>query len=144
MRVGICDFPSAYDFPPQGYGGIERWLWSVAVGAQRAGCEVHLLGPAWRSDLPTTFHRLPVRLEDLGGVPHLRREVARRQFDLLVVGHEYPSLPAWRRAWRDLGCDVASHQQDPTFRHAEGAYDGRRSRLYCYSAEMLARYKRQH
>jgi hypothetical protein len=28
VLVGICDFPSAYEFPPQGYGGIERWLWA--------------------------------------------------------------------------------------------------------------------
>ena len=51
MLVGICDFPSAYDFPPHGYGGIERWLWAVAVGAKRAGADVHLLGPKWRRDL---------------------------------------------------------------------------------------------
>jgi glycosyltransferase involved in cell wall biosynthesis len=144
MRVGVCDFPSAYEFPPRGYGGIERWLWSVAVGARRAGCEVHLLGPSWRDDLPAGFHRLPLRIENAGTDPGQWHEVRRRQLDLLVVGHEYPSQQAWRRAWLDLGCDVVSHQQDPNFRHADGAFDGRRSRLFCYSPEMLARYSRQH
>jgi len=33
MLVGVCDLPGAYAFPPSGYGGIERWLWAVAVGA---------------------------------------------------------------------------------------------------------------
>lgn len=45
MLVGVCDFPSGYQFPPHGYGGIERWLWAVAVGARQSGAEVHLLGP---------------------------------------------------------------------------------------------------
>ncbi len=49
MLVGICDFPGDYAFPPSGYGGIERWLWAVAVGARAAGAEVHLLGPGGRS-----------------------------------------------------------------------------------------------
>lgn len=143
MKVGVCDFPSAYEFPPRGYGGIERWLWSVAVGAQRAGAEVHLIGPAWRRDLPSTFERLPVRLEGLTPGDVVHRELRARRFDLLVVGHEYPSLPAWRRAWLPLGCEVVSHQQDANFRHRPGAFDGTRSRLYCYSPEMMRRYADQ-
>ncbi|RPF20355.1 hypothetical protein [Myceligenerans xiligouense] len=41
MLVGVCDFPSTYQFPPVGYEGIERWLWAVGVGAQAAGADVH-------------------------------------------------------------------------------------------------------
>ena len=51
MLVGVCDFPGSYAFPPAGYGGIERWLWAVAVGARAAGADVHLLGPDWLTDL---------------------------------------------------------------------------------------------
>ncbi|MEV2276245.1 lasso peptide biosynthesis B2 protein [Nocardiopsis sp. NPDC049922] len=47
VLVGVCDFPGRYAFPPAGYGGIERWLWAVAVGARAAGADVHLLGPGW-------------------------------------------------------------------------------------------------
>ena len=65
MLVGVCDFPGSYAFPPAGYGGIERWLWAAAIGARRAGADVHLLDPLWRSDLGDGWATDPVRLEDL-------------------------------------------------------------------------------
>ena len=133
MLVGICDFPSAYQFPPHGYGGIERWLWAVAVGAKRAGADVHLLGQQWRTDLDG-FTRRPIRLEDTGDTGRFR------DYDLLVVGHEYLSLPAWRKVFDQLDADVATFQHWPYFQHAPDAFDSRRARLYCYSAEMAARY----
>lgn len=142
MRAGICDFPSRYAFPPYGYGGIERWLWAVAVGAQRAGADVWLIGPAWRADLPGEFNRFPVRLELLHPGDRKLADLAALDFDLLVVGHEYPSLSTWRGTWAKLGCDVATFQHDPIFQHSPDAFDGRHSRLYCYSPEMLARYGR--
>lgn len=137
MRVGICDFPSAYAFPPTGYGGIERWLWAVAVGARRAGADVTLLGPQWRHELDG-WRVEPIRLEHLNPADG-QLDVLRR-FDLLVVGHEYPSLPAWRAVFDQLDCDVATFQHDPRFRHTSEAFDGVRSRLFCYSPEMVDRY----
>jgi glycosyltransferase involved in cell wall biosynthesis len=135
VLVGICDFPSAYDFPPHGYGGIERWLWAVAVGAKRAGADVHLLGPKWRTDLDG-FTRRPIRLEDLTDAPAMKSA----GYNLLVVGHEYPSLPAWRRIFDQLDADVATFQHWPYFQHTPDAFDGSRRRLYCYSSEMRERY----
>lgn len=140
MKVGICDFPSTYAFPPYGYGGIERWLWAVAVGARAADAEVHLLGPAWRNDLPTEFGRLPVRLEDLSPTEAGFRRLEKLDLDLLVVGHEYPSRPAWQATWTALGNRVVTFQHDPNFRHLPDAFDGDRSRLFCYSPEMVERY----
>ncbi|MGH3778547.1 MAG: hypothetical protein ACRDRR_22865, partial [Pseudonocardiaceae bacterium] len=144
MRVGVCDYPSRYAFPPHGYGGIERWLWAVGVGARRAGADVHLLGPAWRRELPPEYIRLPLRLEDLRpGEPGF--DVLRRlDLDLLVVGHEYPSLPAWRETWAALGCTVVTFQHYPDFRHLPDAFDGELSRLFCYSPEMVDRYAAHH
>lgn len=141
MRVGICDYPSAYAFPPYGYGGIERWLWAVAVGASRYGADVHLIGPQWRTDLPGTWARLPLRLEEIRPGSAAFRQLQALDLDLIVVGHEYPSLPAWRDIWNELGCDVVTFQHDPDFEHAADAFDGLRSRLFCYSAEMMERYK---
>ncbi|MBX6750321.1 MAG: glycosyltransferase [Micromonosporaceae bacterium] len=138
MKVGICDFPSAYQFPPRGYGGIERWLWSVAVGAQDWGAEVYLIGPQWRSDAPGRFRRREVRLEDADA--SALADLNRLGLDLLVVGHEYPALPSWRAAWQSLDCPVVTFQHDATFAHPAGTFDGARSRLYCYSPEMCARY----
>ncbi|MER8057307.1 MULTISPECIES: glycosyltransferase [unclassified Streptomyces] len=140
MLVGVCDFPGSYAFPPAGYGGIERWLWAVAVGARTAGADVHLLGPGWLTDLEHDWVRKPVRLEDLTPGSLAERELRSAGYDLLVVGHEYPSLPAWTRTWNKLDCDMATFQHSPVFQHADTAFDGKRSRLYCYSPEMVERY----
>ncbi|MGW0821444.1 glycosyltransferase [Streptomyces sp. NPDC002845] len=140
MLVGVCDFPGSYAFPPAGYGGIERWLWAVAVGARAAGADVHLLGPGWLPDLEPDWVRKPVRLEDVIEGSLAERELKASGYDLLVVGHEYPSLPAWVRTWNQLDCDVATFQHSPVFQHTDTAFDGKRSRLYCYSPEMIERY----
>lgn len=140
MLVGVCDFPGSYAFPPAGYGGIERWLWAVAVGARAAGADVHLLGPGWLTDLKNDWVRKPVRLEDITTGSLASRDLRSTGYDLLVVGHEYPSLPAWTRTWNELDCDVATFQHSPVFQHADSAFDGKRSRLYCYSPEMIERY----
>ncbi|QIY94498.2 glycosyltransferase [Streptomyces sp. S1D4-11] len=140
MLVGVCDFPSSYAFPPAGYGGIERWLWAVAEGARAAGADVHLLGPLWRKDLAPEWTRKPVRLENLEPGSLAARELRATGYDLLVVGHEYPTLPAWRHTRGLLDCDVATFQHNPDFQHAIDAFDGIRTRLYCYSPEMTERY----
>ncbi|WP_202867883.1 glycosyltransferase [Kribbella pittospori] len=140
MLVGVCDFPSDYPFPPAAYGGIERWLWAVAVGARAAGADVHLLGPGWIPDLGEDWLRKPVRLEEISAGSLAERELRRAAYDLLVVGHEYPSHPAWSRMRDRLDCDVAAFQHSPTFQHSPNAFDGKQSRLYCYSPEMVERY----
>ncbi|MDJ0342631.1 glycosyltransferase [Streptomyces sp. H10-C2] len=140
MLVGVCDFPGSYAFPPAGYGGIERWLWAVAVGARAAGADVHLLGPGWLADLEPDWVRKPDRLEDITAGSLAERALRSAGYDLLVVGHEYPSLPAWTRTWNALECDVATFQHSPVFQHTSTAFDGARSRLYCYSPEMIERY----
>jgi glycosyltransferase involved in cell wall biosynthesis len=131
MLVGVCDFPGSYTFPPVGYGGIERWLWAA---------DVRLLGPSWRPDLGDDWVAEPVRLESLTPGSRQLARLRSGRYDLLIVGHEYPSLPAWRRAWEEVGCDVATFQHAPDFRHTSGAFDGHRFRLYCYSPEMAERY----
>ncbi len=140
VLVGVCDFPGAYPFPPIGYGGIERWLWAVAIGARKAGAEVHLLGPQWRAELAADWTIRPTRLEDLTPGKRQARELRAAGYDLLAVGHEYPSLPAWRTMWETLGTEVAAFQHWPYFQHCPDAFDGQRSRLYCYSEEMCGRY----
>lgn len=144
MLVGICDFPGAYAFPPSGYGGIERWLWAAAIGARRVGAEVHLLGPQWRPELAGEWVLHPIRLEDVTPGTLVARNLRAAVYDLLVVGHEYPSLPPWRATWEALDADVATFQHWPYFDHQPGAFDGLQARLYCYSIEMRDRYAAHH
>lgn len=143
MLVGVCDFPGDYAFPPPGYGGIERWLWAVAVGGRAAGAEVHLLGPQWRPELAEEWTILPTRLEDTRPNGRQARSLRDTGYDLLVVGHEYPSLSAWRAVRESLDADVATFQHWPYFQHQPNAFDGVRSRLYCYSNQMRERYAAQ-
>ncbi|MFD7511624.1 glycosyltransferase [Streptomyces sp. NPDC059853] len=112
----------------------------MATGARAAGADVHLLGPGWLKSLEEDWVRKPVRLEDVTPGTLAERELRDSGYDLLVVGHEYPSLPAWTRTWGELDCDVATFQHSPVFRHTPTAFDGMRSRLYCYSPEMMERY----
>jgi glycosyltransferase involved in cell wall biosynthesis len=139
MQVGVCDFPARYAFPPVGYAGIERWLWATAVGARRTGATVRLLGYQWRAELADNWHIDRVRLEDLTSGPELARLRA-VGYDLLIAWHEYPARPAWRRVWQTLDCDVACFQHGTDKEHPAGTFDGVSSRLYCYSAEMMALY----
>lgn len=134
MRVGILDHPSNYAFPPHGYGAQEKWFWSVAVGAKRSGADVVLVGPDWRDDLPYGFGRLPIRLEDADarGVKRFKQQ----KFDLLVIGHEYTSLPAWRSRFDDLDSEVSAFQHRPDYSPANGAFDGASRRLYVFTPEM--------
>lgn len=140
MLVGVCDFPSNYSFPPAAYGGIERWLWAVALGARSADADVHLLGPGWLSSLESDWVRRPIRLEDTTPGTLAAKELTSAGYDLLIVGHEYPTLPAWCRTRELLDCDVATFQHNPSFQHAPTAFDAQRTRLYCYSPEMVERY----
>ncbi|MEU3229417.1 glycosyltransferase [Nocardiopsis alba] len=142
MLVGVCDFPGNYAFPPHGYGGIERWLWATALGARAAGADVHLLGPAWREDLHPNWKQHSIRLEDLAPGTTALKELQDACYDLLIVGHEYPSLPNWRETADTLGCDIATFQHSPLFHHSEDAFNGRNRRLYCYSRQMVNRYHR--
>lgn len=140
MLVGVCDFPSDYAFPPPAYGGIERWLWAVANGARKAGADVHLLGPGWLPELECDWTRKPVRFEDTAAGSLEAQDLIASRYDLLVVGHEYPSHPGWRGMADRLDCEVATFQHAPSFEHQLGAFDAIRSRLYCYSPEMADRY----
>ncbi|RKS06012.1 glycosyltransferase involved in cell wall biosynthesis [Nocardiopsis sp. Huas11] len=141
MLVGVCDFPGTYAFPPHGYGGIERWLWATALGARAAGADVHLLGPDWRDDLGPEWKRHPIRLEDVGAGSTELKALRESRYDLLVVGHEYPSLSTWRETADTLSCGVATFQHSPDFHHGENAFDGIGRRLYCYSRQMADRYR---
>ncbi|GAA2031287.1 hypothetical protein GCM10009839_33970 [Catenulispora yoronensis] len=140
MLVGVCDFPGPYDFPLAGYGGIERWLWATALGGRLAGADVHLLGPRWRREVGDDWTIRPIRLEDVEPGSLEAKELRAAGYDLLIVGHEYPSHHDWRRTWDFLDCEVATFQHAPSFVHRDDAFDGERSRLYCYSPEMVERY----
>src|SRR3989344_2268942 len=95
-RTLILDFPSDFLFPPNGYGGIERWLWSVAKQSAKLGHEVILSGPLWQTNcLPSAKHFKKRINKDT------YREFldTHAKVDYLVGGHEYWESADMRRVF---------------------------------------------
>lgn len=136
MRVAVCDFPSRYPFPPSGYGGIERWLYAVARGVEACGWELALVGPQWTPAAVANRRQIAQRLEDS------RLDDFGDGFDVIVAGHEYLDDPRWLRIARALSPKLV------TFQHALRGYgpgaavSPPAARLFCYSAEMVDRFRR--
>ncbi len=135
MRVAVCDFPSAYGFPPASYGGIERWLYAVACGVEANGWELTLVGPRWspgatagRRHLQTPLRELPIRPGDAPA------------FDVVVPGHEDVADDGWRAHALALAGRVATFQHSLNDYGAPVLLDRDRVSLFCYSPEMLERY----
>ena len=121
-RVVICDFPSRFLFPPEGYGGIERWLWTVAKKTYELGYEVILSGPLWRSQLlPGTIH-YKKRINQKTKKEFLSRY---GKVDFLIGGHEYWSNPTLNKIFLEVSKINMSYQ------------------LFCFSQEMMERFRVQ-
>ena len=139
MLVGVCDFPGSYAFPRPGTAGSSDGS-GQSPWAPEQPAPTCTSGSWLRRDLGPGWTWKPLRLEDTVPGSPAARELRSAGYDLMVVGHEYPTLPAWRRTRDELGCNVVTFQHDPDFQHAWDAFDGHRSRLYCYSPEMTERY----
>jgi len=140
VRVAVLDHPSAYPFPPHGYGAQEKWFWTVAHGARLDGADVVLVGPDWRKDLTEDFARLPFRIETTSAAE--MKTFENETFDLIVAGHEYTSHAAWRERVDPLGVPTVSYQHRPDFVPNDDAYDKTLRRLYVFTRQMRSRYAR--
>ena len=56
-----------------------------------------------------------MRLENLAPGSRQFARLRSTGYDLVIVGHEYPAQSAWRRAWQELNCEVATFQHAPDF-----------------------------
>ncbi len=133
MKILILDFPSQFYFPPYGYGGIERWLWSVAKQSIALGHEVILSGNRWR-------------IETLNHPAHFSERINKDTFskfkkkfgkvDIVVGGHEY-----W--ANKEI-VDIFNQISDKTFTYQlinkevykTPTFDNDKNFLFCFSEEM--------
>ncbi len=138
-RVVVCDFPSQFLFPPTGYGGIERWLWSVAKRSYELGHEVVLSGPQWRSYLLPQAGHYTGRLENRRNTTEFLH--TRGRFDFLVVGHEYFDDPEIVKNFETVAENMLTYQLT-TKPYARVAYKGQ-CHLFCFSDEMMRLYTDQ-
>lgn len=138
-RIVVCDFPSEFLFPPVGYGGIERWLWSVAKEADALGLEVIFSGPLWRKNL-------------LAGVKYFEHRITKESVDIfkqrfgrvdfLVGGHEYFGNPIYDSFFKEIS-DIQFSFQHGTKPYSTIAYNADSTHLFCYSPQMMNLYREQ-
>ncbi len=138
-RVVVCDFPSQFLFPPTGYGGIERWLWSIAKRSDELGYTVVLSGPQWRSYLLPKTNHFTGRLEYCNNAAEFLRTYGR--FDFLVAGHEYFDNPEIVKNFMSVAENMFTYQLT-TKPYTRVAFE-ERCHLFCFSDEMMQLYSDQ-
>jgi glycosyltransferase involved in cell wall biosynthesis len=139
VRILICDYESQYRFPANGYGSIERWLASAGRYLLRLGHEVVLSGPLWNIDMMSGATWWPERLCRENCDRFLRRF---GHMDRLLAGHEAFGRPEWDEPYLSVASHCVSYQHGHEL-YPNRAYDGDRKRLFCFSDEMMGRFRDQ-
>lgn len=138
-RVIVCDFPSEFLFPPIDYGGIERWLWSVAKRSAELGYTVILSGPLWRKELLPQAIYLKERITEVDAEDFLRKY---GKADYLVAGFEYFKDKYLKEKMKKMARILITHQAMSTpYKRKE--YNGKDVILFCFSDEMMKKYEKQ-
>lgn len=139
-KVVVCDYPSKYLFPPKDYGGIERWLWTVARESVELGMQVILLGPQWRSDLLPQAKHFPDRIIDLSAKEFLKK-ISR--VDFFVGGHEYWLNDNLIKKFELIANYSMTYQHRFEPKYQGAVFDNKKNFLFCYSDEYRRIFKKQ-
>ena len=140
-RVVICDYPSKYLFPPEGYGGIERWLWAVVVASINLGMQVILLGPRWRHELLLQAEYFPDSIIDVTTEDFLSRI---GHVDFLVGGHEYWLNEIMINKFDKIANFSLTYQHSSSPSYKNNTFNNKNRFLFCYSDEMRGLFFNQH
>jgi glycosyltransferase involved in cell wall biosynthesis len=139
-KVVVCDYPGKYLFPPNGYGGIERWLWTVAKESVKLGMEVLLLGPNWQHSLLPQAKYCKESIMDIGADCFLRRFGS---FDFLVAGHEYWLNNELLKKFEVISDKSITYQHALNPQYEGEIFDNKKHFLFCYSDDFLFIFKKQ-
>jgi len=131
--VVVCDYPSQYLFPPKGYGGIERWLWTVAAVSIKLGMRVILLGPQWRYVLLPKAEYFPDRIIDIEPSNFLKKI---GYVDFLVGGHEYWFDEGMVKKFNEVANFSLTYQHGSKNLYRKKTFDNKKNFLFCYSDEI--------
>lgn len=138
-KVIVCDFPSEFLFPPIDYGGIERWLWSVAKRSAELGYTVILSGPLWRKELLPQVIYCEERITEIIPEEFLKKY---GKADYLVAGFEYFKDKNLKEKFKKISRILITYQAMPT-PYERMEYNGKDVILFCFSEEMMEKYKEQ-
>lgn len=140
MKILVLDFPSEFFFPPYGYGGIERWIWSVAKQSLALGHEVILSGPKWRVDTLKKAKHFPERIskETVGS---FKKKFG--QIDIIVGGHEYWANVELLDIFNDISNKTFTYQLINNDIYKVPVFDNKKNFLFCFSDEMASIFRAQ-
>lgn len=141
MRILVCDFPTIYRFPENGYGSTQRWLATVAKYAARMGHETLVSGPLWDVSVLPGVKWWEPRLDASNADSFLARH---GRVDVLVAGHEAFGFGSdrWERGYLRVADRCVSYQHGLE-QYETVAYDGETKRLYGFSDEIVERFGAQ-
>lgn len=139
-RLVVCDYPCNYTFPSFGFGSSEKRLWHLAkTASELPGFEVVITGPLWKPEYVPRAKYFPKRLDGLTYEEFVSRY---GKFDYLFAGHEYFDKDEYVIPFFRVADKLVSYQLHP-YEYKKASFDGKRSFLFCYSQEMVERYKDQ-
>lgn len=141
-RVIVCDYnnPLNFTFPNSGLGSAENKFWEIArVFSNFEDFEVTVTGPLWRLKyLPNASH-FKKRLDQTTVDEFLKKY---GQFDYLFAGSEYFDKTEYIATFFKVADKLISYQ-DHIHKYNNICFDKKRIFLFCYSDEMMNKYKAQ-
>jgi len=140
-KVMILDFPSDFLFPPVWYGWIERWLYTMAISFKKLWYKVFLSWPLWRKEILKWYTFINNRILDKTKAIEFVKKYWK--VDYLVAGHEYWHNKYYREVFEKLSYKSFTFQHMPNPVYKGKYFDSKKHFLFCYSDEMVERFKLQ-
>jgi glycosyltransferase involved in cell wall biosynthesis len=141
-KVIVCDYdnPLKFTFPNKGFGSAENKFWEIAkVISEFKGYEVVVTGPLWR-------------IKYLPNVKHYKKRLNKKSLDdflkifgkadYLFAGSEYFDKKEYKYVFSKVADKQISYV-DHIYEFKEVCFDKKKKFLFCYSEEMMERYKAQ-
>lgn len=141
-RIVICDYPNPknYTFPSFGFGSSEKRVWQIAKSfAEMPDFETIITGPLWLPEHVPGAKHFTSRL-DINSVPEFIKQFG--TVDYLFAGHEYFGKKDYEEAFLKVSKYLMSYVLHP-YDFGGVVFDNKRKYLFCYSDEMVEKYKGQ-
>jgi len=139
-RLVVCDYPSKYTFPSFGFGSAEKRIWSLAkIVSESDDFEVIIAGPLWLPKYVPKAKYFEPRL-DKNSVNMFLKKFGR--MDYLFAGHEYFGKKEYEETFFKVARKLMSYQGN-IYDYGKIAYDAKTKYLFCYSDEMMIKYREQ-
>ncbi len=140
-RLIVCDYPCKYTFPSFGFGSAEKRIWQFAKSASELkDFEVIITGHSWLPQYVPLAKYFKPRLDWTTADLFLQKF---NKADYLFAGNEYFDKDKYNKAFFKVADILISYQSHPYEYDGKVAFDGKKKFLFCYSDEMMERYKKQ-